>query len=223
MISLPVQPPASQPFSGLRGKAVLIFSAHCDDAPIGCGGTLQRIATETGGNCERIAMVFSGGNDSLRAAEERVAMAWLGVQLRQLYDFTDSRLPDYWFDIKQEMLSLRDEIGEQRIGLILCPRLEDRHQDHRVIAENVWRVFRHHLIMEYEIAKYEADLGHPNIYVNLDNGEAQAKVELLLDTYPSRRCHHWWSAEAFYSLMRLRGIESNCTFAEGLYARKMTL
>lgn len=184
---------------------------------------MQRIAAETGGTGERIAMVFSGGDDSLRAEEERVAMGRLGVQLRQLYAFTDSRLPDCWFDIKREMLSLRKEIGEQRIGLILCPRLEDRHQDHRVVAENVWRVFRQHLIMEYEIAKYEADLGHPNMYVNLDNGEAESKVDLLLESYPSRRCHHWWSAETFYSLMRLRGIESNCTFAEGLYARKMTI
>jgi LmbE family N-acetylglucosaminyl deacetylase len=224
MIDILRQDPAPTRFFGtLRGKTVLIFSAHCDDAAIGCGGTLQRIGTETDGECTRIGVVLSGGSDSVRAAEERDAMSRLGVEPRYLYDFPDTRLPDHWFEVKQAMLGLRDEIGASNIGLILCPRLEDRHQDHRVVAENVWRVFRQHFIIEYEIVKYEADLGHPNFYVNLDGGVAERKVDLLLNAYRSRRCHHWWSAETFFSLMRLRGIESNCTYAEGLYVRKLVV
>ena len=212
-----------QPFASLRGKTVIVFSAHCDDAAIGCGGTVQRIAKEAGDGCTRIGIVFSGGDNPSRADEEREAMAGLGVEMKQIYNFPDTKLPDHWFAIKQCMLTLREEIGSESIGLVLCPRLEDRHQDHRVIAENVWRIFRQHLILEYEIAKYEADLGQPNIYVSLDGGEAERKVKVLLESSPSRHCHHWWSADTFYSLMHLRGIESNCTYAEGLYGRKLVV
>lgn len=213
----------SQLFAGLRGKTVLVFAAHCDDTPLGCGGTLQRIAADTGNKCTRIGVVFSGGDDPVRTAEEHCAMNRLGIELRHVLTLPDTRLPDSWFDIKEEMLTLREDIGSEHIGLILCPRLEDRHQDHRAVAENVWRVFRKHPIFEYEIAKYESDLGHPNVYVELDGGEAERKVDLLLDCYPSRSIHHWWCAETFFALMRLRGIESNCTYAEGLYVRKLVL
>ncbi|KFB74493.1 MAG: bacillithiol biosynthesis deacetylase BshB1 [Candidatus Accumulibacter phosphatis] len=215
-----LNPMASRSFEALRGKAVLVLSAHCDDAPIGCGGTLLRLTAEMGGECEFKAVVFSGGDDAVRVAEEEDAMRSFGISLQTVYPFTDSQLPDHWFDIKREMLDIRDKVGSNRIGLILCPRLEDRHQDHRVIAENAWRVFRQHLILEYEIPKYESDLGHPNVYVTLDATQAQAKVDRLLHSYPSRRIHHWWSREIFLSLMRVRGVEANCTFAEGLYARK---
>lgn len=207
--------------SALAGKTVLAFSAHCDDVPIGCAGLLCRIGQDTGRRALLRTVTFCGGDDPTRRVEERQAMKVLGCEDPEVHSFPDTQLPENSLPIKTKMLAVRDAIGEDEIGLVLCPRLEDRHQDHRTVAENVWRVFRQTLIIEYEIAKYEADLGSPNLYVRLGEEEAEWKVDMLLTAYPSRNRHHWWSAETFFSLMRLRGIECNSNFAEGLYCRKL--
>ncbi|WP_300328203.1 PIG-L family deacetylase [Accumulibacter sp.] len=209
--------------ASLEGKTVLAFSAHCDDVAIGCAGLLRRIMRDTKAKACLRAVTFCGGDDSTRGAEERHAMTALGCQEQTILSFPDTQLPENSLLIKKEMLDIRDRIGEREIGLILCPRLEDRHQDHRAVAENIWRVFRLALIVEYEIAKYEADLGSPNVYVRLGGEDAAWKVELLLSAYPSRKRHHWWSAETFYALMRLRGVECNSPFAEGMYCRKLAV
>lgn len=203
-----------------RDQTVLVLSAHCDDAELGCGGLLKRLVQD-GEYHEIRHVVFSGGNNPIREEEERNASLAFGIRHATFHSYPDSLLPNYWHEIKKDLLMLRDEIGIGHIGIVLCPRLDDRHQDHRVVTENVWRVFRDHLILEYEIHSYEGDLGQPNIYVELTEAQANEKADLLVKCYPSRACHRWWNRENFLALMRLRGVEANVAYAEGLIARKM--
>ena len=101
----------------------------------------------------------------------------------------------------------------------------DRHQDHRLVAELTWNTFRDHLILEYEIPKYDGDLGTPNVFFDLDEELARRKVELLLESFPSQGGKRWFTEDLFLALMRLRGMECNAPsgLAEAFYARKLSL
>lgn len=206
------------------GQEVIVLSAHCDDAEIGCGGLLRRLRTAVEGRNTIRGVIFTGGNDPIRRPEAEAAAKEFGIDHLELFSYPDSLLPDHFGAIKRDLLTLRDNIGVERVGMVLCPHLDDRHQDHRCVAENAWRVFRDHLVLEYEIPKYEGDLGRPNLYVALTEAEADAKVKSLLRCYPSQRqSHRWFTRETFMSLMRLRGVESNREFSEALTVRKMVV
>jgi LmbE family N-acetylglucosaminyl deacetylase len=203
--------------------AVLALGAHCDDIALGCGGFVKRLAQRNDLLVEVHAIVFSGGGDPVRAAEERTAAARLGIHELTIHDYPDTLLPNHWDAIKSDLLTERERLERNSggVGIVFCPRTDDRHQDHRAVAENAWRAFRRHLILEYEIAKYEGDLGSPNVFVPLTSEEARAKAAILEDCYPSRKIHHWWATDVFLSLMRLRGVESNSDYAEAFTARKL--
>jgi LmbE family N-acetylglucosaminyl deacetylase len=200
---------------------VLVLSAHCDDAALGCGALMRRLRQEGPSGPELRAIVFSGGDDAVRSVEERRAADAFGITKLDLLSYPDSLLPNHWHEIKAHLLAVRQEIGSERIALILCPRIDDRHQDHRIVTENVWRVFRDHLILEYEVFKYEGDVGQPNVYIPLAESEAQAKLTALVNCYPSRRTHHWWNPDTLCAPMLLRGIECNEKYAEAFVARKL--
>jgi LmbE family N-acetylglucosaminyl deacetylase len=201
-----------------RDKIVLIAAAHCDDVALGCGGMLLRCGRGSG--AELRSIVFCGC-DPVRAAEERAAGAAFGLARQDIFDYRDGSLPEHRSVVREHLLAVREEIGSSRIALVLAPRLEDRHPDHRLVAENVWRVFRDHLVLEYEIMKYDGDFGHLNFYVPLAAEIAEAKIAKLMTSYPSRRIHRWWHEENFRSLLRIRGLECNASFAEGFTARKL--
>jgi len=201
-----------------RNGVVLVVSAHCDDVALGCGGLLLRGGKFPG--VELHSIVFCGF-DPVRVAEERAAGAAFGLSRQDIFDYRDGSLPEHRTAVREQLLAVREEIGSSRIALVLGPRLEDRHPDHRLLAENVWRVFRDHLVLEYEIMKYDGDLGHPNFYVPLSSAIAEAKIAGLMASYPSRTIHRWWHEENFRSLLRVRGVECNATFAEGFTARKL--
>jgi len=101
----------------------------------------------------------------------------------------------------------------------------DLHQDHRLISELTWNTFRDHLILEYEIVKYDGDLGSPNVFVHLSEEICARKSKLLIDSFKSQHSHHWFTEETFRAILRLRGIESNapCKWAEAFYSRKLVL
>lgn len=211
-------------FQSLRPRqTVLVLSAHPDDAEIGCGGLLQRLARETAGPCVLRHVVFTGGDDPVRKAEQCDAAKAFGVAQVTIHAYPDTGLPDHWRQIKSDLFAVREEIGADRVGMVICPRLDDRHQDHRTVAENAWRIFRDHLVLEYETPKYEGDLASMNCYVGLSDAAARQKIELLLKSFPSRARHHWWNRETFAGLMRLRGIEANVPWAEAFTVRKMTV
>lgn len=190
---------------------VLCLGAHADDIEIGCGGTVLRLAAETPGLAVRW-VVFSG--DRERQAEARLsASSFLDgiadTEVRTL-DFRESFFPANLAAIKEEFEALKD----LRPDLILTHHKLDHHQDHRVVAELTWNTFRDHLILEYEIPKYDGDLGNPNLFVPLPSRLGQRKVEALMHHFPSQRQRQWFSPDTFLGLMRLRGIQ--CNAAEGL-------
>jgi LmbE family N-acetylglucosaminyl deacetylase len=139
-----------------------------------------------------------------------------------LGEFADGCLPADFGRAKRYLLDLR---GRARPDVVLTHRLDDRHQDHRLVAELTWQTWRDHLILEYEIPKYEGDLGQPNVYVPLTPAIAERKVRHLYRHFGSQRGKDWFSAPTFRSLMHLRGIECRSPggAAEAFQARKLTI
>jgi len=201
---------------------LLCLGAHPDDIEIGCGGTLLRLLAQRP-DTSVTWVVFSG--DSVRAREAKAsAEAFLGGATGEVLvrDFRESYFPNVASDIKDFFETLKRGAAPD---IVFTHRREDLHQDHRTIDELTWNTFRDHLILEYEIAKYEGDLGHPNVFVPLTDALARRKVELLMRHFPSQSSRSWFRAVTFEALMRLRAVECNAPdgFAEGLYGRKIRL
>ena len=139
-----------------------------------------------------------------------------------LKSFRDGFFPWAGAEVKEVFEGLKGEVDPD---LVIVPRRDDAHQDHRLVAELTWNTFRNHLVLEYEIPKYDGDLGNPNLFVPLPAATCQRKVELLLEQFPSQHDHRWFTADTFWAMLRLRGVESNAPsgFAEGFHCRKATL
>jgi LmbE family N-acetylglucosaminyl deacetylase len=209
---------------GENGPAtVLCLGAHCDDIEIGCGGALAVLAERFPALKLRWA-VFSG--DDTRSGETRAAAARLlpaSVDCSiEIMAFRQSYFPWEGAGIKDQFERLK---AAHRPDLIFTHALADRHQDHRLLAELTWNSFRDHLVLEYEIPKFEGDLGHPNLYVPLTRMQVDLKVATLMACFPSQAQRAWFTADTFRALMRLRGLESNAPdgYAEAFHARKLTL
>lgn len=199
---------------------VLVLGAHCDDIEIGCGGTLAMIARKNPAVRFRM-VVFSG--DATRIAETTAAIRRLlqGAQHELVvHAFRDGFYPMEWGGIKAAFEELK--VGG-RPDLVLTHHEHDRHQDHRVICELTWNTFRDHLILEYEIPKYDGDLGRPGVYVPLTEDDVSMKLGVLLECFPSQTSRRWFTSDLFRSVMRLRGMECNSEsgLAEAFHARKM--
>ena len=136
--------------------------------------------------------------------------------------FRDGFFPSQAARIKEEFERLKRRASPD---LVFCPRREDAHQDHRLLGELAWNTFRDHLILEYEIPKYDGDLGSPNVFVPLDRKTAQAKVDHIRKAFPSQAGNQWFTDDTFLSVLRLRGIECNAPsgYAEGFHCRKVVL
>jgi LmbE family N-acetylglucosaminyl deacetylase len=204
-----------------QSPTVLCVGAHCDDIEIGCGATLVRLVREFP-DLHIVWAVFAGSlereSESRRAAAELLQGA-ASVELRYL-GFRESYFPREYEGIKDAFETLKKQVQP---GLILTHRLEDRHQDHRSLSELTWNTFRSHLVLEYEIAKYEGDLGHPNFYVSASCADLDRKVDVLMRCFSSQAHRAWFTPDTFRALARIRGIESAAPdgFAEAFHARKM--
>ncbi|MGB9147885.1 MAG: PIG-L deacetylase family protein [Acidobacteriaceae bacterium] len=201
---------------------VLCIGAHSDDIEIGCGGTILRLAEEYPG-CEFHWAVFNAVG--VREAEaRRAAHLFAGSRLRGpiLRDFQDGFMP--WHGTKVKAV-FEEELKPVAPDLIFTHNNQDAHQDHRLLSELTWNTFRNHLIFEYEIPKYDGDLGRPSVFVPLRRDLCDAKVAHLMDAFGSQRAKHWFEPETFLSLMRLRGMEcaSASGYAEAFYSRKLVL
>jgi LmbE family N-acetylglucosaminyl deacetylase len=202
---------------------ILCVGAHADDIEIGCGGTLLRLLSERRG-CSVLWVVLS--SDAVREREARAsAEAFLtGVKASEVVvrDFRESYFPAAGSEIKDFFETLK---RREAPDLVFTHRQADRHQDHRTVAELTWNTFRDHLILEYEIPKYEGDLGHPNVFVPLSEGVARQKIDLLLRHFASQRTRRWFQGSTFEAVLRLRAIECNAPegYAEGLYGHKIRL
>jgi len=201
---------------------ILCLGAHSDDIEIGCGGTILRLA-EQYPNCTLHWIVFSASG--VRAAEAlRAAAMFAGATAIKgpvLKDFRDGFMPFLGAELKEAFEDLKPISPD----IIFTHTRQDAHQDHRLIAELTWNTFRDHLILEYEIPKYDGDLGQPNLFVSLESEDYQKKVRYLMDAFVSQHAKKWFREETFLSLMRLRGMECNARsgYAEAFYCRKLVL
>jgi LmbE family N-acetylglucosaminyl deacetylase len=202
---------------------IMCLGAHSDDIEIGCGGTVLRLTEEF--PTARFHWVVLSSNDARVTEAQRSAehfLAGAGKQDIRIEHFRESYFPWVGAEIKDYFEALKSDIDPD---LILTHHRHDRHQDHRLVAELTWNTWRDHLILEYEIPKYDGDLGSPNVFVELDDAIARRKVDGILDHFPSQRRRAWFDADTFRALLRLRGMEANAPsrFAEGFYGSKVVV
>jgi LmbE family N-acetylglucosaminyl deacetylase len=206
-----------------RLRTVLCLGAHADDIEIGCGGTLLRMLSEYP-HAQVYWIVFSakdGRREEALASADRF-LAEAAEKQVVVKQFRDSFFPAQCESIKECFHELARDLSPD---LIFTHRRDDAHQDHRTVAELTWCAFRNHLIFEYEIPKYEGDLGQPNVFVGLDETTGQRKVTDIVETFRSQQDKPWFRADTFWSLLRIRGIECNSPggYAEGFYCRKLVV
>ena len=196
---------------------VLCLAAHPDDVEIGCGGTLLSFASRPQTTVTFATLTGTPERqDEARAAAE----AFVPGAASRFWKLPDGRLPAHWGEVKQ---ALEDLATEVRPDVVLCARRDDAHQDHRLVSELVPTVWRDALVLEYEIPKWDGDLGAVDTYVPVSPDLAHRKVALLSQHYGSQVGRDWWDDEVFLGLMRLRGMECRGTYAEAFVARKATL
>ncbi len=202
---------------------VLAIGAHADDIEIGCGGSLLRLIEEHPG-CAVRWVVLSGSEDRAEEARASAAemLAGAGRAEVMVESFRDGFFPYQGEAIKEAFERLK---GDFAPDCIFTHRRDDAHQDHRLVAELTWNTFRDHLIFEYEIPKYDGDLGNPTVFIGVGEAHARRKVELLLRHFATQRTKHWFTADLFLGLLRLRGMEANAptAYAEGFYCRKVAI
>ncbi len=194
---------------------VLCVGAHPDDIEIGCGGTLLRLAARPGTSVT--GLVLTGTPARRQEAEAALPQFFPGATVRA-FDLPDGRLPAAWSAVKE---TLEDAARTLQPAVVLAPRVDDAHQDHRLLGSLVTTVWRDALVLHYEIPKWDGDLRPPNLYVGLTEAEARRKVDLLRHCFPSQSGRDWWDDEVFCGLMRLRGMESRSRYAEGFLSNKM--
>lgn len=204
--------------------SVLCLGAHSDDIEIGAGGTILELI-KAGVRLDVTWCVFSANSDRREEAENSARAFCAGAERATLEfgDFRDSYFPYQAADIKPWLA----EIGKRTPppDLIFTHRRDDAHQDHREVSMLTWNLFRDHLILEYEIPKWDGDLGQPNAYVSLSADVLKRKIELLHKYFGSQRSKDWFDDETFRGLARLRGMECRAPdfYAEGYFLRKFRL
>ena len=217
MLSLLPRPAGEEPLK------LLAIGAHSDDIEIGCGGTILKFIEQ--GSVSEVSWVVLTG-ESKRAAEAAdSADAILAAVPRKrviLKDFRDGYFPYDGAEIKMFFEELKAEFSPD---VILTHQRSDLHQDHRVTCELTWNTFRDHLILEYEIPKYDGDLGVPNLFVPLAESLCRKKIDHLTTHFASQSRKRWFKEDLFSGLLRLRGMECNSptSYAEAFYCRKAML
>jgi LmbE family N-acetylglucosaminyl deacetylase len=203
-----------------RPLELLCLGAHSDDIEIGSGGTILRLLAERPGS--RVRWVVLSATEERRREAAASAAAFLGDAEEAnvvVEDFQESYFP-YLAVLKDYLRELRRTVEPD---LVLCPHRHDDHQDHRTVAELVWQTFRDHLIAEYEIPKYEGDLGRPNSFVRLSPEIVDRKLALLQEHFPSQHGKYWFRPELFSGIMAVRGVEAGAEWAEGFHVRKFVM
>jgi LmbE family N-acetylglucosaminyl deacetylase len=207
-----------------RKLRVLCLGAHGDDIEMGCGGTILRLQQEYP-NIDVQWVVFSCTSHPHREREARAsARAFLPKAKKcvAINDFRDGFFPFLGAAIKEYFDQLKMQLEPD---VIFTHHSDDLHQDHRLISSLTWNTFRDHLILEYEICKYDGRMGMPNLFIPLDRSLSVKKAEHLLRHYQSQKTKHWFTKDVFLSMLRLRGLECNAPsgYAEAFYGRKLVL
>lgn len=202
-----------------KAKNLLLLGAHSDDIEIGCGGTvLELTRSHPGLNIRWIVFSAEGNRRAEAQASAKLFLKEAGCAKVVVKQFKTSFFPIQMKLIKGYFETLKDSFSPD---LVFTHYREDRHQDHRLLSDLTWNTFRDHLILEYEIPKYDGDLGIPNVFVPLPEEICRQKAEHLYRAFRSQRDKHWFSEETFLALMRLRGVECAAPYAEAFHCRKM--
>lgn len=215
------------PVSSLQSGAplkILCIGCHSDDIEIGCGGTILQLLSKNS-KLEFAWAVFShGGSEREIEARKSFELFLRGAAKKELIikSFRDGYFPFEGAKIKD---IFEAELKAVQPDVVFTQNRQDAHQDHRLIAELTWNTFRNHLVLEYEIPKYDGDLGQPNVFVPLAKEACENKVRYLMEAFGTQRNKRWFEPETFKGLMRLRGMECNAEsgYAEGFYGRKLVL
>jgi len=202
---------------------MLCLGAHADDLEIGCGGTMMKLIEE--GRLPVVTwIVFGAEGERAREARQSANCLLAPVEKKEIviHSFRDGFFPFLRAEIKEYFEQLKTIVSPD---LIFTHYRDDGHQDHRLINELTWNTFRDHLILEYEIPKYDGDLGSPNIFVPLDGPICRRKIRHLMETFKTQHSKRWFTEDLFAALLRIRGMECNAqsTFAEAFYCRKLAL
>jgi len=217
MIHLKIDP-------GIKGAlTILCLGCHSDDIEIGCGGTILRMA-EQYADCNFYWVVFSaiGVREAEAKQAARLFVDPARLQGPLLKSFPDGFMPFVGAEVKSVFEELKRKVSPD---LIFTHNRKDAHQDHRLIAELTWNTFRDHFILEYEIPKYDGDMGQPSVFVPLETETCQKKVRYIMEAFRSQHHRRWFQPETLLSLLRLRGMECNAVsgYAEAFYCRKLVM
>ncbi len=207
-----------------RGQLkILCIGAHSDDIEIGCGGTILKLL-RSHPESHVIWVVLTASGERKKEAVKSATAFLQGAGSKRIITkaFRESYLPSQWENVKEYLEDLKRLMEPD---LIFTHSRQDLHQDHRVVCELTWNTYRRHQILEYEIPKYDGDLGQPNLFVPLSDEIAERKVRLLIEGFATQRSKGWFTEETFYGLLRIRGIECPATskYSEAFYARKVVL
>lgn len=217
MLSLKIPEGGSTPFK------ILCLGSHSDDIEIGCGGTILRLLTEVR-KIDVTWIVLASNVDREKEARNSAAQFLDRAAKKNVIvkSFRDGFFP---FDGAQIKNCFEQEIKPISPDLVFTHNRKDAHQDHRLVAELTWNTFRNHLILEYEIPKYDGDMGQPNFFVPLDQEICDSKIRYLMDGFETQRSKAWFARETFLGLMRLRGMECVAAsgYAEAFYCRKVVV
>ena len=202
---------------------VLCLGAHCDDIEIGCGGAILTLTNRCAAT-EIHWVVFAAHGTRRVEAQKAASLFTAGGTLKgaDFKGFRDSFLPYHGGEVKAVFEDLKEKVNPD---LIFTQYGHDAHQDHRLLAELTWNTWRDHLILEYEIPKYDGDLGRPNVFLPLENEICERKVDYIVDTFKTQCERRWFQREVFLSIMRIRGMECNAPsgYAEAFYCRKLVI
>jgi LmbE family N-acetylglucosaminyl deacetylase len=206
-----------------RTPKILCIGAHSDDIEIGCGGTILKLI-EKYRSPIFYWVVLSSTEKRKKEAEESANALLAGAKGKtiDIKEFRDGFFPYIGGEIKEYFEGLKREVDPD---LIFTHYRLDLHQDHRLVSDLTWNTFRDHLILEYEIPKYDGDLGSPIVFVHLDEDICKKKIEHILNIFKTQKANHWFAEDTFLSILRLRGIESNSPtkYAEAFYGKKIVL
>jgi LmbE family N-acetylglucosaminyl deacetylase len=202
---------------------ILCLGAHSDDIEIGCGGTILQLLSLYP-NLDVVWVVFSSGRDRKREARTSADL-FLKQARRQnviIKNFRDGFFPYEGTKIKEFFEAIKKNVDPD---IIFTHYRNDRHQDHRTISDLTWNTWRRHLILEYEIPKYDGDLGSPNCFVPLTHQICSRKIKYICDVFQTQSNRAWLTEDTFQALLRLRGVECAAPdkYAEAFYSRKLIL
>ena len=206
-----------------RPVRCLAIGAHADDIEIGAGGTIARLLQERPDTSILWMVLAADGERAEEARRSAAALVGAGPILDvRILDGRDGYLPYADAVPTKEAVAAA---AAARPDLVFVHRSDDAHQDHRLAAQLAWQLCRWSTILEYEVPKWDGDVGSANLYVPLDNETSKRKIEHLLDAFPSQAARDWFTADAFHAILRLRGIESRSPsgLAEAFVARKLVV